>query len=315
MLIVARRSSATPGTPTIPGIPGRPTPGELTLQLQIYGRQAAQRPEEAILDLLGVRPAVASLANAQVIISQGRQTVRRGMSDNGGRFATRLSPGTYDVTVSADGYRTNRVRIPLTRRDAHREIYLDAQPGRTPGQGEDRGPQRPAQPPTQLLQLRILVRFPVPAKPGRPAHKLRACRRPARSSSARRTKTVTWVRDFPRERIRSLWAPTRRIVKASSSARVRFAESSPSTQELRSSDRRSNDTPLVFDRIAPFPARAKQAPLRTFTRTIGTGKGPSGGSWRRAMPDSRAPGHWRPLPCGVPCRIRLPGRQTVGHPP
>ena len=163
LLVLKRAPVDTPGDPhrppVDPGPDGEITPPELprdlTLALQVFGRDGRR---------------TYPLGAAQIRIS-GRR--RMFMTDRGGRLRVPLPAGRYDVMATKSGFNMARRQVMLSRRNASTvTIYLDRQP--TGGGGEITPPPGGGivPPPIQRsvpLQLRVMVRFPKPAKRGQPA--------------------------------------------------------------------------------------------------------------------------------------------------
>ena len=126
-------------------------PSGANLFLQVYGRD---------------RGKTFPLAGCQVRVSQGRRTFLNGGTDRSGRFQTRLGNGSYQVTVVKEGFNMGRTGVELYGRNVTKRIYLDRQPGRTPGGPGDPG--GPSPPQMVSLSVRVMVTFPRPPKPGRP---------------------------------------------------------------------------------------------------------------------------------------------------
>ena len=103
------------------------------------------------------------LAGAQVRVSRGRRSLLNGGTGRHGHFNTRLAPGTYDVTVTKEGFNMARVNVVLHDRNVSRTVYLDRQPGRPP-----QGPGQPPPPQMLSLHVRVTVTSPRPPKQGRP---------------------------------------------------------------------------------------------------------------------------------------------------
>lgn len=103
----------TPGRPTVP--PEPQPPAELRLTLRVF--DAPARPQL-------LRPQPRPIPGADVLVTQRRRRIASGRTDNAGRYSVPLEAGTYDVTVTQQGYERTQLSVTLSSRSVSRDVTL-----------------------------------------------------------------------------------------------------------------------------------------------------------------------------------------------
>ena len=155
MLIVARIDSTPergPTDSTLPGtiqpIPGfiKPLPGLPGDRSQSPGQDTDKPSAKQTLSVLVVERVTAGkgklstlpklpqgrpIAGAAITIKQGGRTIASGRTDQGGRYSVSLPAGSYDISVTQQGFGPARDAATISRASVTREITLVRQGGAT----------------------------------------------------------------------------------------------------------------------------------------------------------------------------------------